>query len=161
MSTTYQFQDILIFETSYIHDRFLIKKKTKTFCYDNSHKYKLIYHIKYIFQFSSFKPAIMNVTLTGQSNWLLWDPDVKTIQSWISSILMPILWQEKVAASINLCVVYLANWLRFIDYVLHLWRVGIKSKTLAKAQNLEKCYANASQPFVYFIRAKMITCDKL
>lgn len=27
MSTTYQFQDILIFETSYIHDRFLIKKK--------------------------------------------------------------------------------------------------------------------------------------
>lgn len=27
MSTAYQFQDILIFETSYIHDRFLIKKK--------------------------------------------------------------------------------------------------------------------------------------
>lgn len=29
MSTTYQFQDILIFETSYIHDRFLNKIKTK------------------------------------------------------------------------------------------------------------------------------------
>lgn len=29
MSTTYQFQGILIFETSYIHDRFLIKKKPK------------------------------------------------------------------------------------------------------------------------------------
>lgn len=27
MSTTYHFQDILIFETSYIHDRFLIKEK--------------------------------------------------------------------------------------------------------------------------------------
>lgn len=27
MSTTYQFQDILTFETSYIHDRFLIKKQ--------------------------------------------------------------------------------------------------------------------------------------
>lgn len=65
MSTTYQFQDILIFETSYIHDRFLIKKKKN--CYDNSHKYKLIYQIKYSFQLSSFKLAIMNVTLTGQS----------------------------------------------------------------------------------------------
>lgn len=68
MSTTYQFQDILTFETSYIHDRFLIKKqKNQRFCYDNSHKYKLIYQIKYSFQLSSFKLAIMNVTLTGQS----------------------------------------------------------------------------------------------
>lgn len=92
MSTTYQFQDILIFETSYIHDRFLnkIKTKKKTFCYDNSHKYKLIYQIKYSFQFSSFKLAIMNVTLTGQSIWVFWDPDIRTIQSGISPILMPI-----------------------------------------------------------------------
>lgn len=87
MSTTYQFQDILTFETSYIHDRFLIKKKN---CYDNSHKYKLFYQIKYSFQFSSFKLAIMNVTLTGQSIWVFWDPDIRTIQSGISPILMPI-----------------------------------------------------------------------
>lgn len=92
MSTTYQFQDILIFETSYIHDRFLIKKTKQktTFCYDNSHKYKLIYQIKYSFQFSSFKLAIRNVTLTGQSIWVFWDPDMRTIQSGISPILMPI-----------------------------------------------------------------------